>query len=339
MLKKLSRRALFLSAGLLFAVLLGGYALFAPLTGSTPRYLFVDHDDTADSVFHKVQQEAGILPTLALRSLSGVSGYAERVRTGRYDMGSKASAFGLFRRLRNGSQTAVRLTIPIVRTSDDLADFLSKQLQPSADEFYALLTDSALLASYGKTPATALCLFLPNTYEIYWDTTPRALLQRMQREYEQYWTASRRAEAQSQGLTPEEAVTVASIVEQETAYNPEKAKVAGMYLNRLRQGMPLQADPTVKYALGNFTLRRILHEHLKADSPYNTYLHRGLPPGPICIPSMASLEAVLRAEQHSYIYMCAKEDFSGSHNFATTYAEHLTNAQKYSQALDRRDIR
>ena len=161
----------------------------------------------------------------------------------------------------------------------------------------------------------------------------------MQRERDAYWTAERKQLAQKAGLTPDEVVTLASIVEQETANNAERPKVAGMYLNRLRKGMKLQADPTVKFALQNFALRRIMHQHLTANSPYNTYRNEGLPPGPICIPSLASIEAVLHFTTHPYIYMCAKEDFSGTHNFAATYAEHLQNAKKYSEALNKRGIK
>jgi len=147
------------------------------------------------------------------------------------------------------------------------------------------------------------------------------------------------AKAQADSLSPDQVITVASIVEQETAYNPEKPMVAAMYLNRLHKHMPLQADPTVKFALGNFGLRRIMNEHLKVDSPYNTYKQAGLPPGPICIPSMSSINAVLDHAHHNYFYMCAKEDFSGSHNFAETYGEHLKNAAKYAQALNARGIK
>ena len=176
-------------------------------------------------------------------------------------------------------------------------------------------------------------------YELYWTLQPKALLERMNKEAQKFWNDKRVLEAKQLGLTPDEVMTVASIVEQETAYNPEKPMVAGMYLNRLNQKMPLQADPTVKFALGDFALRRILHEHLRVNSPYNTYKVKGLPPGPICIPSVESINAVLHRANHNYLYMCAKEDFSGSHNFATTYAEHQKNATKYAAALNARGIR
>lgn len=324
---------------ILFLGGLSAYALFGAFSGSDERFLHIDRDDTTDSVYHKLSREGGLLSNGAFRALAAVGNYPKHLHQGRYDIGSGQSTLTIFRRLRNGTQTPVRLTIPVLRTTDDLARFLGKHFEPTANEFEQALTDTALLKKYDQTPATALCLFIPNTYEIYWSLTPERLLARMQKEAQAFWTDHRLRKAEAAGLTPNEVIALASIVEQETAYNPEKPMVAGMYLNRLHRGMPLQADPTVKFALNDFTIRRILHEHLKADSPYNTYKHPGLPPGPICLPSMASIEAVLNFARHDYLYMCAKEDFSGSHNFATTYARHLDNAAKYTQALDRRGIR
>ena len=203
----------------------------------------------------------------------------------------------------------------------------------------AAFTDKALLGELGADTATAAALFVPNTYEVYWNIAPADLLRRMKKEFDAFWTADRRALAAQMELSPFEVATLASIVEKESANAAERPAIAGMYLNRLRQGMKLQADPTVKFALGNFGLRRILHEHLTVDNPYNTYRYEGLPPGPICIPSPGAIDAVLHYARHSYLYMCAKEDFSGTHNFAVTYEEHLANARRYAEALDRRGIK
>lgn len=323
-------------------LLLGGlsiYSVFGTFSGSDERFLYIDRDDTTDSVYHKLSDEGHFLSKTGFKLLAAVGNYAAHLHPGRYDVGSGHSTLTVFRQLRNGTETPVRLTIPVLRTSQDLARFLSKHLEPSTDAFAEILSDTLALAQYGQTPETAVCLFIPNTYEVYWSLTPEELLSRMQKEAQHYWNNERLQKAKEAGLTPNEVITVASIVEQETAYNPEKPMVAGMYLNRVRKNMPLQADPTVKFALGNFALRRILHEHLKVDSPYNTYKNAGLPPGPICIPSMASIEAVLNFARHDYLYMCAKEDFSGSHNFAVTYADHLKNAAKYTSALNQRGIR
>lgn len=338
--EKKKKKQLYLLALIVFTglVIVAG-SLFSAFAGDDERIIYLDKDDTIDSVYAKTADDRSFLARPAFAALSALTGYAHHIRPGRYDVGSGVSTLSVFRRLRNGSQTPVRLTIPILRTTKDLAAFLGKNFQASAADFEAVLTDSATLAKYDKTPATAICLFVPNTYEFFWTITPAQLLDRMHQEYLRFWKGKRSDEAHALGLTPDEVVTVASIVEQETAYNPEKPKVAGMYLNRLAQNMPLQADPTVKFALGNFALRRIMHEHLRVDSPYNTYRQKGLPPGPICIPSVVSIDAVLHRAQHDYLYMCAKEDFSGSHNFATTYAEHQQNAAKYAAALNARGIR
>ena len=187
--------------------------------------------------------------------------------------------------------------------------------------------------------ANISCLFIPDTYEVYWDISIDELLKRMQKESARFWNDERIAKASALGLTPNEVITLASIIEEETANNSEKPAIAGMYINRLKQNMPLQADPTIKFALKQFELKRIYHNMLTLESPYNTYLNTGLPPGPIRIPSIKGIDAVLNAESHNYLYMCAKEDFSGTHNFARTYNEHLVNAAKYRRALNMRGIK
>lgn len=199
--------------------------------------------------------------------------------------------------------------------------------------------DSAFCRQYGYDTSTIACLFIPNTYEVYWNTSLEDFMKRMQKENTTFWNEERLRRAEAAGLTPNEVVTLASIVDEETANNAEKPMVAGMYINRLHTGMPLQADPTVKFALRDFSLRRIYHNHLNVESPYNTYRNIGLPPGPIRIPSIVGIDAVLNHVKHDYLYMCAKEDFSGTHNFARTYREHLANAAKYSKALNQRGIK
>lgn len=233
----------------------------------------------------------------------------------------------------------VRLTIPPVRTVADLAGRISHVITADSTALMEVFTDSVLIDSLGYDEATLPALFIPNTYEVFEWVTPRQLLLRLDKENRAFWTTARLGQAETQGLSTIEVMTLASIVEQETANDEERPMVAGMYLNRLRKGMPLQADPTVKFALGDFALRRILHEHLEIDSPYNTYKYEGLPPGPICIPSLASIRAVLQPAQHNYIYMCAREDFSGTHNFAVTYNEHLKNAHRYAKALNEAGIK
>ena len=265
--------------------------------------------------------------------------YDTRVKPGNYAIRPGDSMRDICLRLVSGNQTPVRLVIPSVRTLDRLAGAVDRQLMIDSASVMALLTDLHYLDSLGYTPSTAPCMFVPNTYEVYWTMTPEQFVSRMLKENHRFWNDSRLAKAKSQGLTPCEVMTLASIVDEETVKDDEKPLVAGLYLNRLKRGMLLQADPTVKYALGDFELRRILYVHLQTDSPYNTYKYAGLPPGPIRIPSIAAIEAVLNPAKHPYIYMCAKEDFSGYHNFASTLTQHNANAQRYQQALNRLGIK
>ena len=265
--------------------------------------------------------------------------YDARVKPGNYAIRPGDSMRDICLRLLSGNQTPVKLVVPSVRTLDRLAGAVGKQLMTDSAAVMTLLTDKHFLDSLGYTSATAPCMFLPNTYEVYWTMTPEQFVARMLKENKRFWNDSRLAKAKAQGLTPNEVMTLASIVDEETAKDDEKPMVAGLYLNRLKRGMLLQADPTVKFALGEFELRRILYVHLQADSPYNTYKYAGLPPGPIRIPSMSAIESVLNPTKHTYLYMCAKEDFSGYHNFATTLTQHNANARRYQQALNRRGIR
>ena len=299
--------------------------------GDTEQLIFVDRDDTADSV--RTKSALGWRWDVYSKVLSF------HPHTGRYRILPEMSCLELYRLLRNGTQEPTRLVVPTSRTMDKLAAVLSQSLMVDSAEIASALTDSAYLASHGYTRATIPALFIPNTYEVYWDISVDKLMERMERENNRFWTAERKAKAQACGLTHEQVATLASIVDEETANNGEKPMIAGLYLNRLRLGMPLQADPTVKFAVGDFKLRRILNKHLKVESPYNTYLVAGLPPGPIRIASISGLEAVLNHAEHNYLYMCAKEDFSGTHNFARTLSEHYKNARRYIKALNARGIK
>lgn len=261
------------------------------------------------------------------------------VKGGRYEVTPGMSLFRLVNKLRSGHQDALHLTLGKQRTPQQMASFLASRLEMQQDSMLALLTDSATAASYGLTPQTMLCLFIPNTYDIYWNSTPHQLLDRMKKEYDRFWTPVRQGQCTALGMSPVEVITLASIVEEETNKDDEKSRIASVYLNRLRCGMLLQADPTVKYAVGDFTLRRILNKHLSSESPYNTYLHQGLPPGPICTPSIRSIDAVLENQKTDYLYFCAREDFSGYHNFASTLSEHMRNAARFHQALNQRGIK
>lgn len=262
----------------------------------------------------------------------------EKPRTGHYVIPARTSWLDAVRMLHNHKQQPIRLILPSLRTLNHLAAFLGEKLMADSADFASAFHSAALLDSIGYTEETLPSLFIPNTYEVWWDISVPSFIGRMLREHDTFWNNERISFARQQGLTPVEVATLASIIDEETANNAEKPMVAGMYLNRLRTDMLLQADPTVKFALQDFSLRRILHAHLVVESPYNTYINKGLPPGPIRIASVASIDAVLHAAEHPYLYMCANSDFSGTHVFAVTYSDHLKNARLYQRALNQRNI-
>ena len=260
----------------------------------------------------------------------------EHFRPGLYrfkkGMGNKA----LVRSLQKGWQQPVRLSIPgYFRSLERFADFLDEQLEASREAFAATLADSSLAARYGFSPESFIGMFIPNTYEVWWTVTPEDLVERMHQEYEKFWTAERDAKALAIGLTRQEVSTLASIVIEESKYEPELPRIAGVYMNRLQKDMLLQADPTVLYAVGDPSIKRVLNRHLETDSPYNTYKYAGLPPGPITMPPVAAIDAVLNYERHDYLYFCAKDSFDGQHAFAKTLSAHNENARRYQQALSR----
>ncbi|HIZ91052.1 MAG TPA: endolytic transglycosylase MltG [Candidatus Bacteroides merdavium] len=301
-------------------------------------YIYIDHDDTADSVYHKLSQTAVPNNLTGLRWAAHLKQYPKHIKTGRYAIQPGDNAYQVLNRLMRGHQEPMNLVIGSVRTLDKLARNVGNQLMIDSAEIMQALRDTARWNSQGYTPENLPSLFIPETYQVYWDMDTRTFLNRMAKEHDHFWNQSRRAKADSLGMTPAEVATLASIVEEETNNRKEKPIVAGLYINRLRAGIPLQADPTVKFALQDFSLRRITNAHLNFPSPYNTYLNTGLPPGPIRIPSPAGIDAVLNYTRHNYLYMCAKEDFSGTHNFASTYAVHMQNARKYWNALNKRKI-
>lgn len=250
----------------------------------------------------------------------------------REGMGNKA----IVRTLAKGWQKPVRLTIPgYFRNPDRFAAFLAEHLEAGRDDFAAVLSDGDIAAEYGFKPETFIGMFIPDTYEVWWTVTPRDFVERMHGEYEKFWTSERDAKALAAGLTRQEVSTLASIVIEETKYEPEMPRVAGVYVNRLRKGMLLQADPTVIFAVGEPGLKRVLNKHLETDSPYNTYKYAGLPPGPITMPPAAAIDAVLNYEHHDYLYFCARENFDGQHVFAKTLAAHNENARRYQRALSK----
>lgn len=263
--------------------------------------------------------------------------YGQKVKTGRLDGAYRfdggSTAMDVARRITRHQQTPVRIAFNNIRMKEQWAGRVAERLLCDSAQLLAAMTDTAFLREAGMDEANIIGVLLPDTYEVYWNTSAADLMQRMLREYRRYWNEWRVARAEGLGLTPQEVTILASIAEEETLDRSERGKVAMLYWNRLQMMMPLQADPTVKYALGDFGLKRILNAHLEVESPYNTYRHEGLPPGPIRMVEKATIDTFLHAHIHPYLYMCAKPDFSGRHNFATTYGEHLRNAEAYHRAL------
>ncbi|MBT3241756.1 MAG: endolytic transglycosylase MltG [Bacteroidetes bacterium] len=260
------------------------------------------------------------------------------IKPGRYEVFQSMSNDSLVNLLRSGQQSEVGLIFKTMRTFENMAEVVSAQIEADSTSLITLLTDSRVIDSLGFTPESWMGMFVPNTYRFFWNTNARGFINRMHREYQSFWNPDRLAKLKKVALTKSEIITLAAIVQEETFKQDEMFRVAGVYMNRLRKGIRLQADPTIIFAVGDPGIRRVLRKHLQVDSPYNTYKHKGLPPGPIRIPSIQAIDACLKYENHNYIYFCAKEDFSGYHSFASSYTQHLRNARRYRKALNERNI-
>ena len=325
---------------LAFAVGTAAYAAYAlflrPVFNYDDVYIYVGRDTDAGDVSRQLSHYcAG-----STRGFDLLCRYrGGKMPKGRYKFDRSDNMLSVYRRIRRGIQEPVMISIRPAQRIGIVESDLGRGLMADSAEIAAAFRDSAFMAGEGFTPATLPALFIPDSYEVYWNISATSLRKRILREYKAYWNKERRERAAEVGLTPTEAATLASIVDAETSCEEEKPIVAGLYLNRIARGMPLQADPTVKYAVGDASLRRILYKHLEVDSPYNTYKHLGLPPGPIRIPSRSALAGVLSPARHNYLFMCAKEDFSGRHNFASTSGEHSRNARRYQAELNKRKIR
>jgi UPF0755 protein len=328
---------------LLFSVLLISFAFYAYQICYTPNIL-VGKEDRAivipkGATFRDVQDrfhQADIAQDLISFSfIAKLMDYDETVKSGRYVLRANMTNVQVVRLLRSGQQEPVKITFNNVRLISELAEKITKNLYMKPKEFEAALIQFAMTNNYGFNKDNILTMFIPNTYEIYYQATPEELISRMYREYANFWTEERKAKAQEINLTPIQVSILASIVQAESIKRDEAPVIASLYLNRLKQKMPLQADPTLVFAVGDFTLKRVLNQHKEIDSPYNTYRNTGLPPGPINMPEISSIDAVLDYTKTNYLYMCAKEDFSGNHNFTSSHREHINNANKYQRALER----
>lgn len=314
--------------------------MFNKPVSDCPDYrIFIRPDDTGDSVLQSIIKSDPQANTKPLKFLLNRRDYDSHIRTGCYTVKSGAMPKQVADMLTGGMQTPVRLTINSTRTIGQMARAIAAQVMIDSASVAGRLSDSQFLDSMGYTPATVYCMIIPNTYEVYWNISADALLSRLAKERDRFWNQERRDKAGSIGLTPQQVTTLASIIEEETAKTDELPVVAGLYMNRLRKNMPLQADPTVVFALGGERPKRVLKVHLEVDSPYNTYKYPGLPPAPIRFVSTRSIDAVLNYSKHNYLYMCAKEDFSGYHNFTSSLSQHNANAARYQRALSRAGIK
>ena len=308
-------------------------------TTNSKIYLYIPTGSNFNDLL-KILSENGILSDVSsFEWLAEQKNYTNHIKPGKYKLNNNMSNNELINLLRAGKQEPVNVVIRGFRTKEELAQKIGNNLEADSCSVMDLLNSNSFSNEYGFNKENILVLFIPNTYEFYWNTSAEDFFSRMAKEYKTFWTNERQQQANDARMTQTEVSILASIVQQETYKADEMPVIAGVYVNRLHKGIRLQADPTVIFAVGDYTIRRVLKKHLEYDSPYNTYLHEGLPPGPICIPWQKSIDAVLNYKKHPYIYFCAKEDFSGYHNFAKTGAEHQKNAAKYQNALNKRNIK
>jgi UPF0755 protein len=323
---------------MLYKAYAGLYAPNVKLDKDKKAYIYIRSGDQFADVMKTIRESGYIKNYNTFEFFALKKEYDKKVKPGKYLISRGMSNNELINMLKAGNQVPVRLTLNLEQNMPEIAGVLSRNLEPDSAELLALLTNEDTARYYGFEKETFIAMFVPNTYEFYWATPSRKVLGRFADEYRKFWNEERRARAKAMDMDPTEVATLASIVMKETVKMADSRKIAGVYINRIKMGMALQADPTLKYAANDFTITRVLNVHKQIDSPYNTYIYRGLPPGPICMASGPFIDAVLNYEQHKYLYFCAKEDFSGYSNFAETYDQHQVNARRYQKALDARGI-
>lgn len=311
----------------------------APNVTDQAEYLFIPTGSTFEQLMQNMQEHGILTDTASFRWVANKKDYADNIKAGKYALEVYMNNNDLVKKLRAGLQEPVKLRFQNIRLKEEFAKFISTQLETDSASIMELMNSDSLAHQYNFETEDFYTMFIPNTYEFWWNTSTEKFFDRMHTEYSKFWTTERLNKAKAIDLSPTEVSVLASIVRGEALHNDEMPKIAGLYLNRLQRGILLQADPTVIFSAQDFTIRRVLNKHLLIPSPYNTYLNKGLPPGPINMPSIAAIDAVLNAQKHNYIYMCANDDFSGYHNFAVTINEHLVNARKFQKALDDRNIK
>lgn len=333
-------RMLYILLGLavLIAVCLAFLFPFVTTAANETRLIKIPRNGTETDVRDSLQKYFGNDFASKVMTVCKLRNPQFEKRYGAYEIEAGSNPISVARKLTGGAQSPVRITINGFRNLDLLIDRISNKLDFSADSLRLLLSKPETLSPYGLTPQQALSLFVDDSYDFYWTSSPKEVVDKIGANYLKIWNKQRTQKADSLSLTPAMVMTIASIVDEETNYAPEKGTIGRLYINRLTKGMKLQSDPTVRFAVGDFSIKRVTGKHLKIDSPYNTYMYKGLPPGPIRTTSKATIDSILNAPANSWLYMCAKEDFSGIHNFSSDYSQHLINAQKYQEELDRRGI-
>jgi UPF0755 protein len=311
---------------------------FKPNVSGKETYLFVKTGSTMDDLYQEIKSKDLLNDVGSFSQAAAKMDLAQHLKPGRYKLSKGLTNRSLINMIKAGNQEPVKLKFHNIRKKEDFAGYLAKNLEADSAAFVKVLDSAALIEKFGFTPDNSYTMFIPNTYEMYWNTPPLEFFERMQKEYVKFWTAERKQKAAALNLSPQQVTVLASIVDGEALYDKEMPIIAGLYLNRLSRGILLQADPTVIFANNDFTVKRVTNALLRVDSKYNTYKYAGLPPGPIMMPSINAIDAVLNHDKNNYIYMCAKEDFSGYHAFAETKAEHEINANKYRAALNKRNI-
>ena len=327
---------LIFTAILLLGVVFLGWGFLGPATTfpGDKYYLYIKTGMTYEEEIKLLEDDKLLHNLYLFKWLATRMDYPQNVKAGKYEIKKEMNLLAILRMLRNGRQTPVHLVITKFRTKEDLSSYIGKRFECDSSSFMNFLENNDSLKVYGLDSNTVITAVFPNTYTYFWNTTPSRIFKKLDLAYQSYWTPERKEQAQQHGLTPTTAYILASIIEEETNKQDDKGYIASVYINRIRKDMKLAADPTIKYALRNFELKRIYEKYLATESPYNTYKYAGLPPGPICTPTRQTLEAVLTAPKTNFLYFVAKADFSGSSNFSETFEQHMKFAKEYQKALD-----
>jgi UPF0755 protein len=338
--KKRSRVARYAAIIIILLALFGLYRVFGPNTGKFRQgtFFYVHTGASYEQVRSALDTGGFVNDMFSFDLLARWVKLPAHIHPGKYKIERGMSNYRILRLLRSGRQTPVKLVIRRLRTKQDFINLVSAALEADSMKLKQMLQDDDYLSQFGLDTNTVMCGVMPDTYDFFWNTTADKAFRKIERNYSRFWDATKKQQADAQGLTPVKVIILASIVDEETNVNEDKPKIASVYLNRLQKGLKLEADPTVKFAVGDFTIRRIAGPMMQIESPYNTYANKGLPPGPICTPAVSSIEAVLQAPATNYLYFCAKSDFSGYSDFAATYDEQMKNARAYQKALNERGI-